>query len=137
MIYYQLLVHKRGNFFLIVHLAILCEPQIYENTLYLSTMIPIRTTALIATMSLLGVVAPAAFAQSNSVSIGDISQFQEGSATATSEEDDDSAFAIVDQDQGFCINIAQAAAAGGSQAFANAGQTVSEQDDGDAILDCS
>ena len=105
-------------------------------------MIPIRTTALIATMSLLGVVAPAAFAQvppsaSNSVSIGDISQFQEGSATATSEEDDDSAFAIVDQDQGFCINIAQAAAAGGSQAFANAGQTVSEQDDGDAILDCS
>ena len=100
-------------------------------------MIPIRTTALIATMSLLGVVAPAAFAQSNSVSIGDISQFQEGSATATSEEDDDSAFAIVDQDQGFCINIAQAAAAGGSSAGASAGQSVFESGDGDATLDCS
>jgi hypothetical protein len=94
-----------------------------------STMIPLRTTALIATMSLLGAITPAAFAQSNSVTIGDISQSQSGSAEADSVFGD--ASASVSQEQGFCINIAQAAAFFGSTADASTSQNA----DGD--IDCS
>lgn len=98
-------------------------------SLMASTMIPLRTTALIATMSLLGAITPAAFAQSNSVTIGDISQSQSGSAGASSFLG--SASASVTNEQGFCINIAQAAASVFSGASASAGQSAG----GD--IDCS
>jgi hypothetical protein len=94
-----------------------------------STMIPLRTTALIATMSLLGAITPAAFAQSNSVTIGDISQSQSGSASASSFLGD--ASASVTNEQGFCINIAQAAAS----VFSGASASTSQNAGGD--IDCS
>lgn len=97
-------------------------------SLMASTMIPLRTTALIATMSLLGAITPAAFAQSNSVTIGAITQSQSGTAEANSVFGD--ASASVTNEQGFCINIAQAAAYFGSTADASAGQSADN-------IDCS
>jgi hypothetical protein len=98
-------------------------------------MIPIKTTALIATMSLLGAITPAAFAQdfdfSASNTIGDftVDQSQTTDATATSEEGDSSV--EVNNEQGFCINVAQASATTGSTADALAAQFAGRD------IDCS
>jgi hypothetical protein len=96
-------------------------------------MIPIKTTALIATMSLLGAITPAAFAQDFSASntIGDftVDQSQTTDATATSEEGDSSV--EVNNEQGFCINVAQASATTGSTADALAAQFAGRD------IDCS
>ena len=96
-------------------------------------MIPIKTTALIATMSLLGAITPAAFAQDFSASntIGDfnIAQTQTTTAEATSTEGDSSV--EVNNEQGFCINIAQASATFFSGASATAAQVAGRD------IDCS
>jgi hypothetical protein len=64
--------------------ALSCRATIYEHSLVIVslvvaaeyTMITTRTTALIAAMSLLGTVAPAAFAQNTSVNTDDDAFFQ-------------------------------------------------------------
>jgi hypothetical protein len=84
-------------------------------------MISVKTSALIAAMSVLGTVAPAAFAQDADESFNfaiikdveqenenefDISQSQSASASAsTGDYSTGDATAAISQDQGFCIQV--------------------------------
>ena len=82
-------------------------------------MISIKTSALIAAMSVLGTVAPAAFAQDESFNFAfiedveqsnendfEIDQDQDATATATTGDySTGDATAAISQDQGFCIQV--------------------------------
>ena len=108
-------------------------------------MLTAKTTALIAAMAVMGTVAPAAFAQDFTDAtdsfnaeneVGDISVYQSQSnyASQYSESGDYSTtIQNIDQDneQGFCINLAQAAATTGSDAESSAFQAADDD------IDCS
>src|SRR5215208_6564135 len=103
-------------------------------------MLTAKTTALIAAMAVMGTVDPAAFAQEDSFNaeneVGDISvnQYQSNYANQYSESGDDS-FTVQnieqENEQGFCINLSQAAATTGSYAASSAVQAAGDD------IDCS
>ena len=124
-------------------------------------MITTKRTALIAAMSLLGTIAPAAFAQDyseNFAIIDDVTQSNENNfdvsqsqfAIATAETGDWSegdATAAVSQDQGFCIQVNNANQVAGRDADSEQENEISAEAeafaaivsdaDADAEVDCS
>src|SRR5215208_6216662 len=88
------------------------ELLIKDNMALVDTMITTKRTALIAAMSLLGTIAPAAFAQENNFSIDDINQAQSNYAEQYVSSGDygyAEGTIVQNNEQGFCINVAQAA----------------------------
>jgi hypothetical protein len=125
-------------------------------------MITAKTTALIAAMSVLGTVAPAAFAQDDeSFNFAiirdveqdidndfDISQSQEATATATTGDySTGDATAAISQDQGFCIQVNNAQQVSGRDSSSEQENEISaeaeaeaffgSEADADASVDCS
>ncbi len=125
-------------------------------------MISAKTTALIATMAVLGTVAPAAFAQDddsfNFAVIKDVDQSNENNfdisqsqfAVANAETGDYSsgdATAAISQDQGFCIQVNNANQVSGRdsdadqdnqiEADADAAAFYGSTADASATVDCS
>ena len=124
-------------------------------------MITTKRTALIAAMSLLGTIAPAAFANDysdNFAIIRDVDQSNENNfdvsqsqfAIATAETGDYSygdATAAISQDQGFCIQVNNANQVAGRdadseqeneiEADADAEAFFASDADADASVDCS
>jgi hypothetical protein len=82
-----------------------------------NVMIPIRTTALIAALSLVGAVTPAAFAQ-NTVTATQSNSFTGTISQSATQDSSDSDFSTVDQtsSQGFCLQVNQQNAAAGDDA---------------------
>jgi hypothetical protein len=95
------------NFYLLLS----CKPQINDNSPKTGTMIPLRTTALIAAMSLVGAVTPAAFAQLNTVTAS-----QSNSFTADISQTLNQNGVVNEGSQGFCLQANQQNAAGGNTA---------------------
>jgi predicted PurR-regulated permease PerM len=96
-------------------------------------MIHQRTSVLIAVLiaavSLVGVVTPAAFAQ-NTVTATQSNSFTADVSMSQSAEGDD-----ITQDQGFCLQVNQQNAAAGNDATNTGSNSISA--DGESTVDCS
>jgi hypothetical protein len=124
------------NFYLLLS----CKRQINDNSPKTGTMIPLRTTALIAALvaavSLVGAVTPVAFAQNTVTATQSNSFTADISQSITQEGDGNSA------SQGFCLQVNQQNAAAGNTATNNGnnqigpGSTSGSGDDNTGI-DCS
>ncbi len=112
-------------------------------------MITAKTSALIAAMSVLGTVAPAAFAQddfSDNFAIiadveqeneneFDISQSQTADATATTGDySTGDATAAISQDQGFCIQVNNANQVSGRDSDSEQDNEISAEAEADAFF---
>jgi hypothetical protein len=87
-------------------------------------MISPKTTALIAAMSLLGAVTPAAFAQNGNTVTAD----QSNSFSATISQSQSPSRDASSQEQGFCLQANQQNAAAGNDATNTASNTISASD---------
>jgi hypothetical protein len=92
-------------------------------------MIPIRTTALIAALSLVGAVTPAAFAQTT-VTATQSNSFTGTISQSSTQDSSDSDFSDVDQtsSQGFCLQANQQNAAAGRDATNTGSNTIDSSD---------
>jgi hypothetical protein len=112
-------------------------------------MINVKTSALIAAMSVLGTVAPAAFAQddfSDNFAIikdveqsneneFDIEQTQEATATATTGDySTGDATAAISQDQGFCIQVNNANQVSGRDSDSEQDNEISAEAEAEAFF---
>ena len=112
-------------------------------------MLTAKTTALIAAMSVLGTVAPAAFAQDdfsyNEAYIEDVEQSNENDfeieqdqdATATATTGDYStgdATAAISQDQGFCIQVNNANQVSGRDSDSEQDNEISAEAEAEAFF---